>query len=86
MQDPRYLYALFAFLTIVLVLTIFGIYRFTSTGSIESLSAYEVPIPADLKEILEEETVQKSWIYRMHLHQKQNTFSYPRTVYHINLN
>jgi len=86
MQKTGYLYALFAFLTIVVVLLVFGLYRLVSPGTVGTLSDDGVPVPSDLQAVLHEVNDTQSWIYRMHLHQKQNLFTYPRTVYHINLN
>jgi len=86
MQKTGYLYALFVFLTMVLIAGIFVLYRFTSPGSVEALLSDRVPVPSDLQSVLHEVNDTQSWIYRMHLHHKQNLFSYPRTVYHINLN
>ena len=86
MQKTGYLYALFVFLTLVLIGGIFALYRFTSPGAAETLLSDRVSVPSDLQSVLHEVNDTQSWIYRMHLHQKQNLFSYPRTVYHINLN
>ena len=86
MKQTRYLYLLFTFLSTVVVVLVFGLYRLTSVDKIQTLSYDNAEAPSDLQAVLKEVSSKESWIYRMHLHQKQNIFSYPRTVYHINLN
>jgi hypothetical protein len=86
MQEPKYLYTLFTFLTLVLIVLLFGLYRFISSEPVETFTYQKPPVPSDFQALLEEVDDKESWIYRMYLHQKQNTFAYPRTIYHINLN
>ncbi len=86
MQDPKRLYLLFSFLGMIVAGLVFGIYHFISVPPPQDISLSEDAFPKDWKRVLNEVSDKESWIYRMHLHQKQNVFSYPRTVYHINLN
>lgn len=86
MRNTGRLYLLFVFLTLVLAGTLFGIYRYTSVKLPDTFSPEAEALPEDLRQVLDAASEKESWIYQMRLHRKQNVFSYPRTVYHINLN
>ncbi len=86
MRKTGRLYLLFSFLTLVLAGMLFGIYRYTPVKLPDTFSPKAEALPEDLRQVLDAVSEKDSWIYRMRLHRKQNVFSYPRTVYHINLN
>ena len=86
MQKSSILYLLFAFLGIGVVVVLVLLFTFISADHPTPTTVSATQIPADIEAILQEAGDRKSWVYKMQLHRKQNIFSYPRTVYHINLN
>jgi hypothetical protein len=86
MKRSGYLYILFGALSLAVVLLLLLLYRLTPAEQIEPFALPQPEIPSDLHAVLSELSDSESWIFKMHLHQKQNIFTYPRTVYRINLN
>jgi hypothetical protein len=86
MQKSSTLYLLFALLGMGVAVVLVLLFRFISPENRTYRTVTESQAPADLEALLYKAGDRDSWIYRMQLHRKQNIFSYPRTVYHINLN
>ena len=86
MRASSRLYLLFALLGVSVAVLLMLLYRFIPAETASPDPITSVEIPADLEAVLKEARSRDGWIYQMQLHQKQNIFSYPRTVYHINLN
>ncbi len=80
------LYLLFAFLGMGTAVLLLLLFKYISPENPAQMTAIESQTPADLAALLHEASDRNSWIYRMQLHRKQNLFTYPETVYHINLN
>ena len=75
-----------AFLGIVTVLSVVLLYLFISPQrDLVVLESEDVNF-SDLVLVINELDQKDSWIYKMYLQKKKNTFSYPQTVYHIKLN
>ena len=86
MQKSSTLYLSFALLGVGTALLMVLIFNYISPETPTESLVPEPQTPADLEDLLHEASDRNGWIYRMRLHREQNIFSYPRTVYHINLN
>lgn len=86
MQKSSTLYLMFTLLGMGVMVLLVLLFKFISPENPTPETVAGTRVPADLEALLHEADDRNSWIYRMQLHRKQNIFSYPRTVYHINLN
>ncbi len=85
-MPKKYHYITIAFLAIATVISVVLIYRFISIEQ-DYLHVRNNDVNfSDILAIIKETDQSDSWIYKMYLHKKQSSFSYPRTVYHIKLN
>ncbi len=84
-MQKKYLYVTFAFLLVCTVAIVILLYKYISIDTID-LNHHLDDEYRD-KMVMQNDSISKdSWMYKIYLQKKQNKFSYPRTVYHINLN
>lgn len=86
MKRSGYLYILFGALSVAVVISLLLLYRLVPAEQSHPFALPQPEIPSDLHAVLADISDKESWIYKMRLHRKQNIFTYPRTVYRINLN
>lgn len=86
MQQHGILYGVFVSLTAGVVIMLVLLFRYISPDRKPIPLPGDQQAPSDVEVVLEDLSARESWIYKLQLQRKQNIFSYPRTVYHINLN
>ena len=84
-MQKKYLYATFALLLVCTVAMVVLLYKYISIDTVD-LNDHVDNVIGDRMIMPNDQISKDSWMYKIYLQKKQNKFSYPRTVYHINLN
>ncbi len=84
-MQKKYLYVTFGVLTGFIVAIVILLYKYISVDTVD-LDSHNERSDREQEVLLDEQISKDSWIYKIYLQKKQNKFSYPRTIYHINLN
>ena len=84
-MQKKYLYVTFALLLACTVAIVVLLYKYISIDTVDL--NHRIDDEYRDKLVIPNDQISKdSWMYKIYLQKKQNKFSYPRTVYHINLN